>query len=1374
MVIFEKNDKADNLRILKNFFKDLPGKDIATLASLVKDVVKTNIKPVRIVVKEVPNYTKAIKVGPKPTIKRIKLAVQEFKQNVVKAIKVQKTQYVYIKYYSLLSVEVSSKLRADLYQQIYGENDDIPQIDLFNFGYHNLYHDDYRIDNKWRVIYIKDPQNIPPPLIVRTDFKHMSPGPTKLIQTPKLSGAIKIFNSEDIIPMCTLYLENVYIRSNSRESITYWSYEIFDNPTVITQLQDMPINKRVLNYDRFGKRAWETSHMKRNGSCGIEAIYDRFYDKQEKYRLKKWFANNGQMIKNFIRTAYDDDVNGIVISNDFEIQNNTHTEWDGRTTSASIIKKLCIAMNVSCYIASEDTELVSWYRSTRSATNDIALVGYIADGHFYRVDDAAKVQSLAQRARILKEIPKTLPIPGAENTQKYVYKNFSWETAKLIKVDSMKNRELLKFLDTEHKTPTCLVLNTTSLATFHEYMLSKHDRVINDNANTDLIKGGKYTRIIAREHIDDILIFLDKRGMFFNPSWTLSTVGSAELHETIPNMPENEEIFEFSMEEQMIVATNLANGYIQQDLAKNRDPSNNITAQEIYNMVNSIKRCQASYRRVYLSNVEDVIKASMDRINNKLPHTKANCRLTSLFDNIRRGDTPFHVYRANMGYIPNMISTYTNEYMKQFVGNISNQIKDKSVLKRFNNVKNEENLACLDVQKSYATCMYQGFLNNYVSDEFALDEYVNNGNQKYFNYPVYNMFDTVEVYDGGKLNPGKYYVEFDTASAATRNGIQYFEEYDEKDLMYFPNGWYNTPEVWYLRNKTNFKFTITKQYLSSNSLPYYIFRNFIKNIRRDFSKDAAKLIVNSLSGSFGKSVVTNAKKYVTVNKSWANHFMFKNFKNDFNRTKLSTGETKSGLKFYSIISEDRQLIQNNTLPIYNYIIGMGRIRQFHLYQLMKKVAPCRIIQFFTDSPLVEFNSREDVEKCYTEMAKYKGYRRSGYKILDQLQTAIPRATYKSLEQTWVDSKPDELTEYMIEELKKSDFPNKDAFIEQTKTWGGMKDGCAFEGLPGTAKSHMLKMVYDYHTKNGKRVLAVSYTNAAADRLRKDNIPAKTIHKGLSINQDTGKAANIPNIDVLLIDELLMCPSDVLATILELKRAGKFIVYTATDQYQLESINDKINIDKLYNSRVYGDLANWTKYTLNVCVRSDETMYKIYKSIADKRDVEHIMPWLENKKTTELSYTNLCYTNDKRIELNKECATIYCQGNGVEVVFKENASNGVIKDVTYPLIPMNNEGIAMPLIVTSSYKNVLTKGSRYWLHSWNEMGVYIVELGEDPIIIPPEIFINNMTLAFATTVHKCQGLTIHGKYKLHETNRYTWRMLYVAISRTTEEANILVA
>jgi AAA domain len=1337
-------------------------------------------------------YNKALTLARSSYVKgQAPVIVPDVKLNLIikkkKPVKVKPpptARYVYVKYFSVKTIQVSDSYKIEYFKRIYGN--DVLMYNMFgsahisysdemiDFYTHNLYKDEERLDDgslngKWRVIYVGpmdgitdlEPWDVPEVLTSRP-FLNLS-GSNRLDIEPQFLDAIKVssdYTKKDIEEWCKIYLGQIYDQSKYKESVMFWSYEVFNSPKSTMQIGNLPVYKRILNYDKFGKKAFETAYMKRNGKCGIEAIYDRFYEKQKQYRLVKWFENNGLMITRFIRQEYEAQQNAIIITSDFELQINDLPEWDGKTTTANILLKLCQAMNVSCYIASEDSDIICSYKSTRVNQHDICFAGYVADGHFYRVDDIGKIKSIVRKSQ-KKDTSKPINL----DVEKQM-KSFCWKTAKLLIVDSnIRNRQILEFLDTKHENPTCMVIDTPSLERFNEYMLKKHDRVLNDNAFSNMVKGDENTRIVAVKDIDDIQKFLQIRGMYFEPKWTITTISKAIFDECVPNIPSDELLLEFENGEEMRYAYKLANEYINSDLAEEMDISSNITAQDIFAMVKSIKRCQASYRKVYLAEVSDEIRAAMDKINNKLPYTRDNCRLVSVHDKLRRKDTPFHIYRQENNYLPDMSSRYSDEVLKQFVGTPAHQIKDKSVTKKFNNPIISENLACMDISKSYATCMYQGFLNNYINDEYSLEEFIQDGKQVFFDFPVYSMFDTVEAYTGGDLKPGRYYIEFHTES---RDGIQYFEDDDQKDLMYFPNTWYNTSEVWYLMNKTDFKFTITHQFVASNSMPYYSFRTFIKNVRKNYSIDTAKLMINTLSGALGKSTSSNVKKYVTTNKAWASYFLFKH--KDEKASRLNTGETKSGLKYYSIVSENKQILQSNTVPIYNSIIGIARIRQFHLYQLMKKIAPCRLIQCFTDSPVVEYTCRGDVEKCYLEMKKYKMYRRTAYKIIDQLQTAVSRAVFKPSEQKWKTSPQDELTRHIIDELTKSDFNNKDAFIEQTNSWGGMLNGCIFEGLPGTAKSHMLKMIYEYHRANGKRVLAVSFTNAAADRLRKDGIPAKTIHKALGINQDTGKTKSIPNIDVLIIDELLMAPSNILATILELKRAGKFIVYGATDQYQLESIDDKISIDELYNSNVYGDLANWTKYVLGVCVRSDETMFKMYKSIAEKQSVEHIQPWLDSKKSTELCYTNLCYTNDRRIELNQQCAAIYCQSMGLigaGVKFREIASNGISKDVIYPLVP------AMPLIVTHSYKNILTKGSRYVLEGWNELGFTIVSNGEEPILLGLEAFTNNLTLAFATTVHKSQGMTIQNKYKLYETRKYSWRMLYVAISRTTDESNILV-
>ena len=45
------------------------------------------------------------------------------------------------------------------------------------------------------------------------------------------------------------------------------------------------------------------------------------------------------------------------------------------------------------------------------------------------------------------------------------------------------------------------------------------------------------------------------------------------------------------------------------------------------------------------------------------------------------------------------------------------------------------------------------------------------------------------------------------------------------------------------------------------------------------------------------------------------------------------------------------------------------------------------------------------------------------------------------------------------------------------------------------------------------------------------------------------------------------------------------------------------------------------------------------------------------------------------------------------------------------------------------------------------------------------------VAFATTCHSSQGLTINQAYLIHQWNKYTDKMKYVALSRATEYENI---
>ena len=56
-------------------------------------------------------------------------------------------------------------------------------------------------------------------------------------------------------------------------------------------------------------------------------------------------------------------------------------------------------------------------------------------------------------------------------------------------------------------------------------------------------------------------------------------------------------------------------------------------------------------------------------------------------------------------------------------------------------------------------------------------------------------------------------------------------------------------------------------------------------------------------------------------------------------------------------------------------------------------------------------------------------------------------------------------------------------------------------------------------------------------------------------------------------------------------------------------------------------------------------------------------------------------------------------------------------------------------------------------------------------VKDDVFQRCFRVAFATTCHSSQGMTINEPYLIHQWNRYTNKMRYVSLSRATEYENI---
>lgn len=1128
--------------------------------------------------------------------------------------------------------------------------------------------------------------------------------------------------------------------------VIWYDYRVVDKKEIDnTPLERLPLNRKTLTYDRFGADDWKRVISKGvKGQCGIDAICSRFAgDLAKKYKLVSWFKDDNLKLRQFIGQEYE---------------RLYDEKWDGETTCAYIIKRWCEEVGVSCYIVTENEEMICNYQADN--WKNICLAGFIADNHFYPINDVGRVAHMRELAKKVDESCDTLNVPIYKIPKHEPKSMFNWDEAnKHLNIISheVTNEWIWEVINKKHSKHTCyVIIYLEDFERFHNWALDTLKVVVYADRSARVLYGrpsSKNTvRVIASLHYYDIKRFLDKRGFRFDDHWTTSTMTEVLFHESAK---QNNGAWDSSLyvrADAIKYANKLADQFKLNDLSAGHDTTMTINGDQIYKLWLSQRRCSASSRYVYLSDhVGPEAAAYLDKIHSKHGYTLENCRLVSHFDAISRNDVPFHVYRDTNGYLPKIMSSYSNETMNEMVSQFDHGFtkyakKERALIGRFDDITNEDNAVAVDVHRCYATCMYQSYIGN-----VPMSEYVVDGQQKYFQWPVYTAYDKPREYSG-EIRTGRYFAKF-------------------KNPVYgFDNGWYSEPEIWYLANKTKIEFEITHEWIPSERLPYFLFREFIKRVRLEFSSDVSKFMINMISGMLGAHMKSRDNVYVTESIDLAAYYYYR--QGDPNSSKLIKSDDEE-FPIYTVRTKKEQFLQSNALPIYNQIIGMGKIRLYHLTQQLLAIGPSKLIQWKVDCAVVEYVSSKHKAEAKKLGDAGIGYRNeSGFRLFYNKvpeQQLLAREEYKTRPSKWIE---EENHGQLYDHLMRSGIPDK--IKEQLKSSPKMDEGCAIEGMPGTGKSTVLAEIYRFHLEAGRKPLILCYTNQATQRFISMGLNAKTFHRGLFINAVTNKSRRIQtNVDVLIIDEISMVPAELLEIVLASKRANNLIVYSGGDWNQLEPVASSISIEYIKDSDVYGDLVGWRKFTLTENIRSDNEMFDILKKILSGQDLKE---WLESRRIPYKSMINLCYTNKKRIELNDEIANLWIKqvgGKAENFTFRENGGGNEIIDKVYPLVPLSKT-YAMPFIVTAGCdKNNLVKGSKYYLHSWDDENVTLFD-AEEPITISKKIFTSHMTLAFAITVHKSQGSTIQEKYVLHEVGQYSWRMLYVALSRTVSVDNVYIA
>ncbi|KND01512.1 uncharacterized protein SPPG_03309 [Spizellomyces punctatus DAOM BR117] len=462
-------------------------------------------------------------------------------------------------------------------------------------------------------------------------------------------------------------------------------------------------------------------------------------------------------------------------------------------------------------------------------------------------------------------------------------------------------------------------------------------------------------------------------------------------------------------------------------------------------------------------------------------------------------------------------------------------------------------------------------------------------------YPVFSFFDTVEPYDAAKSDFGKmaglYFVK-------TRNVIPC-----EGD------GWYVNAIVDKLC-KENIQHEITHMILASRALPGNYFCKYINLMVGALGSKGAKLPINGLVGLFGMKF---SKRY---------------FKSVFFPTQ------EEAVDYFQKWQAEGQ---------WNAAITQKFFRDLHGLDLFQTTAYQNVKTFDSHRPIRK--QIMDYANCllYDMIKETVG----GIDKVLAVKTdcIVVRKQDAFINHLWKYHIPEDLPELHkdINTARRADTGVRQRWINRVdlricKGDDGVQmfldairvgQSARIQGDGSCGKSVLLKGLEKYFIKQGRKVLVIAPTNAAANRVK-----GKTIHKGLKIGQGDEIAHlknNIPN--VLLIDEISQIPSYLWNIIYIYKQMG-CRVFLVRDSKQLPPVEPWENIlsDDYLETKLVADIAdgNYIRLTENHRFLNDPTneMHKLTASILNE-GTDVVFPdsmYVENESEILDFRLNIAFTN----------------------------------------------------------------------------------------------------------------------------------------------------
>lgn len=287
-------------------------------------------------------------------------------------------------------------------------------------------------------------------------------------------------------------------------------------------------------------------------------------------------------------------------------------------------------------------------------------------------------------------------------------------------------------------------------------------------------------------------------------------------------------------------------------------------------------------------------------------------------------------------------------------------------------------------------------------------------------------------------------------------------------------------------------------------------------------------------------------------------------------------------------------------------------------------------------------------------------------------------------------------------------------------------------------------------KNSSTVLSLclSETNKAVDVCRERGIEkSRTLESffGKTQRQIQKAIKSLGHYESIHIDEFSMTPNKFFKFLLKAKRMFpnlKFVLFGDSNQCKPP---EKIWFDYM-ESKLVLELVDYNLMTLSY----KNTRY-------DSETFKHLDYFIKNKKLPDVligrtlldkSYTNVCYLNDTREEINNARLKDFSEEFSKEVVNVDGFD--VAQDI--------------PVVVEkdNDHVNKLYNSQMFTLKNIGDT-ITIEKKGKEQEI-SKETFRKYFNLGFCCTVYKYQGDTIKKPYNIYDIERMSFNDLYTALSR----------